>query len=498
MVSQIFPLVVLATTVLAHPQRHHHGHFHGTGTGGAAAPTGGAFPLNNTIWTNSTGLNGSAIESPTAATAVLTVTVSPLPLESSTGNDSTAFSSVPVANAAATSPAAIAPVLSSSSSCTSILISTITSTTVELVTVTATPDASPVTDDSGKSVAAPSSSSAPLGDTELETGLDATSGSISFAAGTATAGAFFGRPSDGGWGSSYSAPEASAPAASSSSAVFSAAPTTFATIPSPAASSSAASGTYSSASSASSSTPSTGGGSSGGKKGLSYNTASLTDAFAGKGISWVYNWGASPDGTPLSGTEYVPMFWGSQSVSGWSSAVQSAISSGSKHVLSLNEPDLDTQANLDPETAAQLHIANVAPLSGQVSIGSPAITNGAGTSPLMGIDWLNQFFKACAGKCNIDFVAFHWYGEASNFADLQRHTQAVIDAASSNGVSKVWLTEFGTTTGSDSDVASFLSQAVEYLDGQSAVERYAFFMCSDGLLVNGNSISSPIGSAYAS
>ncbi|KAL6247344.1 hypothetical protein RBB50_005690 [Rhinocladiella similis] len=411
MVSQILSLVVLATTVLAHPQRHHRWHAHSTGTGGVAVPTGGAFPLNGTSQTNSTNFGGSPVES--QATAVLTVT----------------------------------------------------------------------------NVAAPSSSSTPSEDTGLAAGLDASSASISLAAGTPTAGAFFGRPSNGDGGFS------SAPEASASSVVMSVVPTTLATMASSAPGSSAASGTVPTASSVSSSTPSTGGGSSGGKKGLSYNTASLTDAFAGKGISWVYNWGSTPDGSPLSGTEYVPMFWGSQSVSGWSSAVQSAISSGSKHVLSINEPDLASQANLDPQTAAKLHIANVAPLSGQVSIGSPAVTNGAGTSPLMGIDWLNEFFSACGGNCNIDFVAFHWYSDAGQIGNFKQHVQDVINAAAQNGVSKVWLTEFGAT-GSDSDVASFLGEAIPFLESTAAVERYAYFMCSDGILVNGNSISSPIGEAY--
>ncbi|KAJ9640763.1 hypothetical protein H2204_003052 [Knufia peltigerae] len=500
MVSQILSLVVLATTVLAHPQRHHHWQFHGTGTGGVAAPTGGAFPMNSTAQTNNgTNLRGSPVESQ-EVTAVMTVTVSPIPLESSTDDGSdAAFSSVPVvANAAATSPAAAsAPALSSiSSACASGLISTITSTTVEFVTVTATPDASPVTDNSGKNIAAPSSSSTPSEDTGLEEGLAGSSASVSLAAGTPTAGAFFGRPSNGGGGGdfSFSAPGVGA---SASSVVMSALPTTFATMASSAPASGAASGTMASPSSTSSSTPSTGGGSSGGKKGLSYNTASLTDAFAGKGISWVYNWGATPDGTPLSGAEYVPMFWGSQSVSGWSSAVSSAISSGSKHVLSINEPDLSSQANLDPQTAAKLHIANVAPLSGQVQIGSPAVTNGAGSNPPMGTTWLSQFFDACAGQCNIDFVAFHWYSDASQTEGFKQHVQDVIETASQNGVSKVWLTEFGAT-GSDSDVASFMADVLPWLDSQPAVERYAYFMCSDGILVNGNSISSPIGTAYAS
>ncbi|EXJ91398.1 hypothetical protein A1O1_04510 [Capronia coronata CBS 617.96] len=470
MVSNILPILSLATAVWAHPQRHQRFHY-GTGTGrgsGIALPTGGTFPLNGTAL-NGTDFGGSANVTTTAtATAVMTVTVSAIPLDS--------VSSVAVANAA----------VASSSSCCSSLTSTITATSVQYFTYTAEASvAESAAAVASSSVAAASSS------TPSDSGLEDLAGStsISLLASTPTAGAFFGRPS-------YAA----------DSSVQSVVPTTFATVAgsasvpsvvaSSAASSVAASVSASVPSSSASSTPSTGT-SSGSKKGLSYNDASLTSAFAGTGISWAYNWGASPDGSILAGAEYVPLLWGESSISSWSSAVQSAISSGSKHVLSFNEPDLSSQSNMDPATAAKLHIANVAPLSGQVSIGSPAITNGAGSNPAMGTTWLQQFFDACEGQCNIDFVAFHWYAEASNVDYFKSHVQDVIDTAAKNGVSKVWLTEFGAT-GSDSDVASFLSQVVPWLDSQAAVERYAYFMCSDGILVNGNSVSSPVGQAYVS
>jgi hypothetical protein len=190
------------------------------------------------------------------------------------------------------------------------------------------------------------------------------------------------------------------------------------------------------------------------------------------------------------------MLWGQKSVSNWKSAAASAIAAGAKHALSFNEPDLGEQANMDPATAAKLHIDNMNPLSSQgLSIGSPAVTNGAGTSPLMGIDWLNEFFSACAGNCKVDFVAFHWYDQAANLPYFKTHVQNVINAAAQNGVSKVWLTEFGAS-GSDSEVANFISEATSFLDSTPAVERYAYFMCSDGILVKGNSLST-IGSAYA-
>ncbi|RVX68991.1 hypothetical protein B0A52_08058 [Exophiala mesophila] len=229
-----------------------------------------------------------------------------------------------------------------------------------------------------------------------------------------------------------------------------------------------------------------------GKKGLSYNSASLTSLFSGKGISWVYNWAAVADGPILPGADYVAMLWGEKSIDTWSASAAAAISSGTTHVLSFNEPDHAEQANMDPTVAAQTHIDYLNPLADQVSIGSPAITNGG--SP-MGIQWLENFFSACGAQCKVDFVAFHWYDAASNFAYFEKHVEDVISLAQRQGIEKVWLTEFGAS-GSEDEVAAFLRQAVDYLDGNPAVERYAYFMCSDGILVDGNAISNPIGEEY--
>ncbi|KAI1609895.1 glycosyl hydrolase catalytic core-domain-containing protein [Exophiala viscosa] len=455
MVSSIVSILVLATAVLAHPKRHHHFHHGtGTGTGGVAFPTGGTYPLNGTDSTNGTDFAGSALSS----TALSTVTVSPLP-----ASTSDVLSSVSAVDAAVAAE-------SSTTSCTSSSTSTITTTTVQFVTVT--------------SASISSSASEVLIVSDSSSSASATQG-------TQAAAAFYGK---GGHSFTYTAAGASSAAQTSAeaSSVSSAVATTFATVASSAAASSAASTTESSASSTATSTSSSSSSSSG-KKGLSYNTASLTDAFAGKDISWAYNWGNAADGSIVSGAEYVPMLWGLDAVDDWASAAASAISSGSEHALSFNEPDLSSQSNIDPATAATNHIKYMNPLSGQVQIGSPAVTNGVGTSPPLGTTWLSQFFEACNGECDVDFVAFHWYG--TSISDFESHVQDVISTASSNGVSKVWLTEFGAT-GSDSDVADFLTQAVAYLDSQSAVERYAYFMCSDGILVDGSSVSSPIGEAY--
>jgi hypothetical protein len=232
------------------------------------------------------------------------------------------------------------------------------------------------------------------------------------------------------------------------------------------------------------------------KKGLAYNYASLTDLFAGKGMSWAYNWAADPSGPIVLGAEYVPMLWGLDKSTSWAKDVESAFSGGSRHALSFNEPDLAIQANIEPSLAAAKHIEYMNPLADRMSIGSPAITNGNQESPPMGTTWLRQFLQHCQGACRIDFVAFHWYDSASNFAYFQQHVWDVINATQAANVDRVWLTEFGAS-GSDDEVASFLRKAIPFLDSTDAVERYAYFMCGDGLLVNADAISSPIGEAYA-
>lgn len=235
-----------------------------------------------------------------------------------------------------------------------------------------------------------------------------------------------------------------------------------------------------------------------GKRGLAYNSAALTHAFAGTPMTWAYNWAAAPYGNLNPGTEFCPMLWGAKAFNGWDAAVKAALASGAKHLLSFNEPDLHAQANMDSATAAAAHIKYMNPYAGQAKIGSPAITNGgpSGGTDGMGLSWMQNFFDKCAGKCKVDFLAFHWYDSASNIAYFKNYIKSVIDMAKKNGVSKVWLTEFAAS-GSKQEIAKFLGEVLPWLDSIDEVERYAYFMCADGHLVSGTSISDPVGKAYA-
>lgn len=431
-------------------------------------PAGGIQNANNTGGWFPDGFrdHASSAAAPSSEAAT-TLTVMPLPASSTSaasGNGAAvgAVQSVSAVNAAAN--AAIDSCTATSTTCTTY--------TTEWVTITVSPPA-------GGEGQAPTMATTTAPNVAQAVSSTSTNGAVSLIVTSSVAPAGFYQHSSFGF-----------PGAASSWAVASV-PTTFAT-------SQVASSATASSAAAPSSTGGTGP-STGGKRGLSYNDASLTDAFAGKGISWAYNWGNSPQGTILSGAEFVPMLWGLNFVSPWNAAAKSAIASGSTHLLSFNEPDLSTQSNISPSVAATNHITYMNPFAGNgVQIGSPAVTNGAGTSPPMGIGWLNQFFTACGGQCKVDFVAFHWYNTADNIADFKQHVQDVINAAAAAGVSKVWLTEF-QAAGTDAQVQAFMAEALPFLDSTPAVERYAYFMCATGAgdLLSSSTSLSTIGEAYA-
>jgi len=237
-----------------------------------------------------------------------------------------------------------------------------------------------------------------------------------------------------------------------------------------------------------------------GKRGLAYNPSSPNlDIFDSYGkITWGYNWESSPQGLP-SKYQYVAMCWsGSVDENKWKNDAKAATSgSGTHYLMSFNEPDMKAQANMNVGPAVAAFNRLMTPLaSGNVKLGSPAVTNGAGVSQdtgfKLGLDWLGDFFQQCS-DCPIDFVPIHWYG--SDAADFKAHTQKAMNAAVVNGQKKpVWVTEFQCL---GQDQGAFLADVLPWLDSQSQVERYSYFMASGVSLTNGNGVSA-LGQKYAS
>jgi hypothetical protein len=236
------------------------------------------------------------------------------------------------------------------------------------------------------------------------------------------------------------------------------------------------------------------------KRGLAYNAASLTWPFSNSSqISWAYNWDSSPSGNLAPSLEYIPMLFNlnENATSVWPDRVSSALLSGSKHLFSFNEPDIDTQANLTASEAAAGHIAYLNQYSGRAELGSPAVTNGRG---LLGLAWLADFFKECHGRCKIDFVNVHWYGAANDVSGFKSYIADAVSLGLDNDVHKLWLTEFRGNGPVDQQV-QFLEEVLPWLDGEegTVVGGYAWFMCAagDGNLLISNWTESAIGQAYS-
>ena len=244
------------------------------------------------------------------------------------------------------------------------------------------------------------------------------------------------------------------------------------------------------------------GGSSGGdcKRGIAYNDGSLTSAFtASDNICWGYNWGNAGS---LSGAEFVPMCWGDKFdfFAQWPAKAQAAISSGSKHLFSFNEPDMTGQAGdalYDWNVAAAAHIRLMNPFGGQgVQIGAPSVTSDYGSDGSNGVFrsfyWLTKFFEACdqQGGCTADFINTHWYG-GCDLSAFQMYIQDMLHPAFPG--KDIWVTEFKGEC-DEASQAQFIQASAQWMDGIPYIKKYAYFHV-DSVLTSGSSPNS-LGLAY--
>ncbi|KAK2766317.1 hypothetical protein FQN54_007834 [Arachnomyces sp. PD_36] len=229
----------------------------------------------------------------------------------------------------------------------------------------------------------------------------------------------------------------------------------------------------------------------GGKRGVAFNTASVIPQFQSAQTSWAYNWGSTPNGA-VPGLEYVPQLWGEKMFGTWNADANAAIAAGSGHLLGFNEPDHVDQASMTPAAAAAAFKQYLTPFNGRVRLGSPACTNSE--TPGMGLDWMRQFFAACAGQCGIDFMTTHWYAGADQVAYFKDHVSRAIATAKDNGIHHIWITEFAAT-GSPGQQQAFLDAVLPWLDSKPEVARYAYFYAAEGHMLTGNAVNG-VGSRY--
>ena len=234
-----------------------------------------------------------------------------------------------------------------------------------------------------------------------------------------------------------------------------------------------------------------------GKRGLAYSTGQASYAThysAATGIPWAYNWEAVREPELPSHIEFVPMLHGPDDVrtNAWPAAASKAVNAGSKHAMSVNEPD---QNRWTPASIASLHNKLMNPVSngGNVKIGSPGVTQGTGPGTGndvgWGTTWLQDFKNECgnlAGGCIVDFVPIHWYlhiDSSCGNATVEGCVQGFYDyidtaVAQIQNIwpgKGVWVDEFQVWNADVAQQTKFLQTVLPWLEGHAGIERYSYF-----------------------
>jgi hypothetical protein len=184
----------------------------------------------------------------------------------------------------------------------------------------------------------------------------------------------------------------------------------------------------------------------------------------GSDLTWYYNYQAEPSGaySSIEDLHFVPMLWGaSENDQGtpFLDSVKRQIGNGAKieYVLGFNEPDGKHNiggSDVPASVAAEAWKKQMEPLKEMgVKLGAPAVTGSED-----GLTWLENWFKACNGGCNPDFIPVHWYG---SFEAMASYVGRVVDRYSNM---TIWVTEWGFPNQELADTQAFFNQSVAMFD----------------------------------
>ena len=227
------------------------------------------------------------------------------------------------------------------------------------------------------------------------------------------------------------------------------------------------------------------------KRGVAYGFTSAADLQAlAPGLSWWYNWGPAPDASVVNayqalGLEYAPLQWNG-TLNGTpngptvtADALAAKIPVSAKYLLGFNEPNFKSQANLTPTQAAALWLVlqEVARRK-NLKLVSPAVNycgdcvQENGTTYSSPTQYLDAFFAACP-SCQVDYIAVHTY-----VCQEQYLRQKVAELKKYN--KPIWVTEFSCSDIDHSQITlglqqKYLTDAVNYLENDPAIFRYAWF-----------------------
>ncbi|NML65380.1 T9SS type A sorting domain-containing protein [Hymenobacter sp. RP-2-7] len=232
-----------------------------------------------------------------------------------------------------------------------------------------------------------------------------------------------------------------------------------------------------------------------------YNSAADLRALA-PGVAWWYNWAPTPDATGAAsvyqalGVEYVPTQWNG-SLDGspvTADRLDAKISAGVQYLLGFNEPNFRSQANLTPSQAAAVWPAlqEVARRRG-LKLVAPSVNycgdcvSENGVTYYTPTQYLDAFFAACP-SCQVDYIAVHTY-----VCQEQYLRQKVAELKKYN--KPIWVTEFACGDMPAGQITAavqqkYLLDAVNYLEKEPAVFRYAWFSGRNNEIPNINLLGS--------
>ncbi|WBB62063.1 glycosyl hydrolase [Streptomyces sp. WMMC500] len=195
----------------------------------------------------------------------------------------------------------------------------------------------------------------------------------------------------------------------------------------------------------------------------------LTDS----GVSWFHNWTTSTGRLDKpKNVEYVPTIWGPRSVT--RIELRNATRGGT-HLLTFNEPDLPTQADMTVKQALGLwpRLERTG-----LRLGAPAVATDADKPG----GWLDRFMKGSKKRgLRVDFIPVHWYG--SDFSsEATSHLAGYLKRVHKRYHKPVWLTEYALidfTKGtprypSMKKQTRFVQASTEMLADLDFVKRYAW------------------------
>lgn len=212
-----------------------------------------------------------------------------------------------------------------------------------------------------------------------------------------------------------------------------------------------------------------------GKKGINLNPFDGADkALAESGASWYHNWASSTgEVAKPDGVEFVPTIWGPGSVN---DAELGKAKQEGKNLLTFNEPDLPSQANMTPEQALDLwpQLEKTG-----LPLGAPAVATDADKPD----GWLDRFMKGAAERgLRVDFIPVHWYG--SDFGPAATDQLAgYLQRIHERYKKPIWLTEYGLIDFSqgkprypnEQEQTAFIKSSATMLESLDFVQRYAWF-----------------------